>query len=384
VVKLLNERHAAGVVTRFVKVKSHRGEPLNEAADALASAAAEAEDSLLPGPLHLEPDAVHFHLPGLGVPVEWSATVRKHLTQVAAEQAAADLTLPRRDGTARPVPITTAWLLRQDQGRQVLGRTLHGMKTDSSKRRVLQTLAGAFPGNALLCRWNLRATATCDLCACPAETQAHIQCVCPALKGARIAAHHTLAGMVFDTVRDAGGSWAVYRELTAAGLQGIPVPADAMADWYRMCDELTDQDLATETEADLALASGIRKKRPDGWAVHWGRRRVRILEFTRCNDYRQDWRETTEAYKSDRYQPLRDKMTEALPRGWSVEIVNFTLGIRGSFAETQWTAALASLGVSATGVTHLMEALVAQCLTELTELYSTRAAALRQQANARE
>ena len=379
VVKLLNERQAAGVVTRFVKVKSHRGEPLNEAADALASAAAEADDSP-PNPLQLEPDVVHFYVKG--ALVEWSAAVRNHLTQVAADQAAGDLTLPRRDGTVRPVPITTAWLLRQDQGRQVLGKTLHGMKTDSSKRRVLQTLAGAFPGNALLCRWKLRATATCDLCACPAETQAHIQCVCTALKGARIAAHHTLAGMVFDVVRDSGGGWDVHRELTVADMLGIPVPEGAMADWYRMCDTLTDQDLTTETSADLALASGIRRKRPDAIAVHWGRRMVRILEFSRVNDYRPDWRETTEQYKTCRYQPLRDKMTEALPRGWSVEQINLTIGIRGSFAEAQWTAALASLGVSATGATHLMASLVAQCLTELNELYSTRAAALQQRADA--
>ena len=45
VVTLLNDRQAAGVVTRLIKVKSHWGEPLNEAADALASTAAEADDS---------------------------------------------------------------------------------------------------------------------------------------------------------------------------------------------------------------------------------------------------------------------------------------------------------------------------------------------------
>jgi hypothetical protein len=55
-VKLLNQRHAAGVVTRLNKVKSHCGEPFNEAANALASAAAEADDSQLPSVLHLEPD----------------------------------------------------------------------------------------------------------------------------------------------------------------------------------------------------------------------------------------------------------------------------------------------------------------------------------------
>ena len=116
--------------------------------------------------------------------------------------------------------------------------------------------------------------------------------------------------------------------------------------------------------------------------MHWGRRLIRILEFTRCNDYRSDWRETTEGYKTDRYQPLRDKMAGALPRGWSVEIVNFTLGIRGSYAETRWTAALTALGVLEAGVAPLMAALVTQCLTELNELYSTRAAALRQRSDA--
>ncbi len=75
VVKLLNERQAAGVVTRFIKVKSHQGEPLNEAADALASAAAEVDDS--PSmPQQLEPETVHFYVKG--VPVVWCAVIRDH------------------------------------------------------------------------------------------------------------------------------------------------------------------------------------------------------------------------------------------------------------------------------------------------------------------
>jgi ribonuclease HI len=77
VVTLLNRRHTAGVVTRFIKVKAHCGEPLNEAADALASAAAEADDSLLPGLLYLDTNAVHFYINGApvewgGAPVEWA------------------------------------------------------------------------------------------------------------------------------------------------------------------------------------------------------------------------------------------------------------------------------------------------------------------------
>jgi hypothetical protein len=160
------------------------------------------------------------------------------------------------------------------------------------------------------------------------------------------------------------------------GLQGLPVSSAAMADWSRMCDELMDCNLEIATEAELALDSGIRRKRPDGWAVHWGLRRVRILEFTRCND-RSDWRETTEEYITTRYQPLCDKMAAGLPPAWSVETVCFTLGIRGSYAESRWAASLAALGVPPARVAGLMATLVPRCLTELNELYTTCSTALR-------
>ncbi len=88
-VQLLNQRHAAGVVIGLVKVKPHCGEPLNEAADALASAAAAADDSPPPSALHLDPDLVHFYING--APVEWGAAVRNRLIQVAADRVARNL-----------------------------------------------------------------------------------------------------------------------------------------------------------------------------------------------------------------------------------------------------------------------------------------------------
>jgi hypothetical protein len=59
VVKLLNRRAAAGHITRFIKVQAHRGEPLNEAADALAAAAADS-DLVRPVAMDLDLEAVHF------------------------------------------------------------------------------------------------------------------------------------------------------------------------------------------------------------------------------------------------------------------------------------------------------------------------------------
>ncbi len=43
VVKLINKRAKAGRRTRFIKVRAHRGELLNEAADVMAAAAAESD-----------------------------------------------------------------------------------------------------------------------------------------------------------------------------------------------------------------------------------------------------------------------------------------------------------------------------------------------------
>ncbi len=133
VVQLLNRRYATSVVTRIVKIKSHCGEPLNlnEAADALASVAAEADDRQLSNELHLEPDSVHFYLDDC--PMTWGIPVRTSLTKVAADRIAGELGRPRikLDGTVQSVTLTTAWQLRQDQGRQVLGRTLRTLKTNS-------------------------------------------------------------------------------------------------------------------------------------------------------------------------------------------------------------------------------------------------------------
>jgi hypothetical protein len=95
--------------------------------------------------------------------------------------------------------------MRQDQGRQELGAAVLSMLTYAARRRVLQTLAGAFLCNALLHRWKLLASWSCNLCACPAETQAHIQRACPAIKRASIAAHHHLAGTIFDFIYSAAG-----------------------------------------------------------------------------------------------------------------------------------------------------------------------------------
>ena len=72
VVRRIYQRAAAGSVTRLIKVRAHRAEPLNEQADSLATEAAESDDSR-PIDLDLGHEAVHFLHKNKWV--EWDARV---------------------------------------------------------------------------------------------------------------------------------------------------------------------------------------------------------------------------------------------------------------------------------------------------------------------
>ena len=376
VTNLINRRAASGVLTRFVKVKAHRAEPLNEAADALASEAAELDPSR---PLDIDPEAVYFYLKGSLV--EWDARLREHLTQVAASKCMTMIGRPtrRRDGTVTPahVPLSAEWLLRPDQGRSTLGTVLHHMQPSSGKRRLLQSLAGMFPCNAILYKWKITSSPACLLCGHASETVSHVQCVCPTLTEARIRAHHNLVMMLWGWLGKASPRWTIQREMTVAALGGLAAPPDCHDDWQRAVDELQDLDL--ETEEDRAAAAGLTRKRPDGFAFDWGRRTVLILEFTRAYDWRATWHSDTDELKTERYSPLRDKLSTCLGEGWTVEVVPFTMGVRGSYHEPAWRAALGRFGLKDREVDKCMRALVVKCLEELNELYNVRFAALKLQ-----
>ncbi len=363
-VRLLNRRVDTGSITRFIKVKSHRAEPLNTAADARASAAAELDPAR---PADLDPEAIYFYF--RDTPVAWDARLKAHLVQIAALQGKEALL--RR--STRPLSLTASWLLRPMQGRGTLGAVLHALKPCAAKRRVLQTVGNTFPCNAVLYRWQRIPCAACSLCGHPAETVAHIQCVCPALKDARIRAHHNLAGMLWQRVEQLQSKWQVVRELTVAGLLGLAAPDDRRDEWCRVWDEVSEDDL--DVAGDPALLAGLSRKRPDAMAVHWSGRVLFLLEFTRAGDGKEDWHTTTDAYKRQRYQQVQETLALNLS-GWTVDTLTFTIGIRGSYSEPMWQANLKRLGLSTEEAAVLMRDLVALCLQELDSLFRCRSSAL--------
>ena len=105
---------------RLVKVKAHAGDPLNEAAYALASAAAKLDPSR---PQEVDPEGVYFRDKGTLVP--WKSRLRRDLTQIAAAQWATKCVRPairRGVETVRHVPLTTSWLLRPTRARGLWAR----------------------------------------------------------------------------------------------------------------------------------------------------------------------------------------------------------------------------------------------------------------------
>jgi hypothetical protein len=85
----------------------------------------------------------------------------------------------------------------------------------------------------VLHKWGVVPSAACALCRHLAETQSHIQCLCPALKDseALIWAHHNLAQPLWKGIEDSTNGWIIITEQTVAGLQGLLQPEDQIYEW---------------------------------------------------------------------------------------------------------------------------------------------------------
>ena len=97
------------------------------------------------------------------------------------------------------------------------GKVLGEMAISPAKKQVLQSIAGAFPCNAELNKWGIVPSAACALCGHPAETQSHIQCLCPALKEARIREHHNMAHRLWEGIQASTNGWVIAVEHWAPG-----------------------------------------------------------------------------------------------------------------------------------------------------------------------
>ena len=109
------------------------------------------------------------------------------------------------------------------------------------------------------------ASAACALCGAPAETQSHIQCLCPALNDARIRAHHNLAHRLWKDISDATKNIHICVEQTVDGLRGLPQPdslpedSERIPEWQRAWDELSDIQLEVQEEDTDGIIQTARR-----------------------------------------------------------------------------------------------------------------------------
>jgi hypothetical protein len=141
VVKLINKRAVAGFITRLIKVRAHRREPLNEAADALVSAAAESDSAMSVG-IELVPEEVHFLWKEVGRPSPAGPGSKSCRPVLPSRSQLPKALAGRRRGLAPTIPLMDALA---KSGRDTLGRVPGEMRIFMAKKQVLQSIAGAFP-----------------------------------------------------------------------------------------------------------------------------------------------------------------------------------------------------------------------------------------------
>jgi len=386
VVSALNLRAAAGSHTHLAKVKAHSGDPLNSIADYLASRAT-GQDYCLDT---LDSETVYFYLRNR--PVAWSPKLREHLCLVAAgksfekfseKRVSRDHPLagrhPPQPGTIKLMNYTESWLVREGQGRSMLGQLLNSMEIGLSKRRILQTIAGTFPCRALLHKWGRADSPKCPLCDAATETQCHVQCLCPQLREARIAAHHQIATCLWSEITEKQESksrhcftWAY--ETRVDEIRNIAsIPPSSAPRWRSLWDAF----FSTSGASSEPLPADMARLRPDAVAIRWDKRRMFLLEVTRPYDSRSDFASRPHlAEKLSKYQAVAQRFM-AVAQNWQVSVIPFTVGVRGSIDVIAWKEHLDALGVAPAAIPRLIRNVMSSALSALDTIYDARSYALR-------
>jgi ribonuclease HI len=320
---------ARSETTTFVKVKSHSGVPLNEAADVLADMGTESPEFMC------EYDSQGAKL----TPFTCLGEVIPNLNTFLRE-AQADLLrkqLVATDG------IMSRGFLSPVRGQRFLEKAKRSMRY-GERRRLLQNLGGVFPCNHWRHRIGLSASPDCPLC-CSLDHFSHRVLTCGAMADAITAAHDTIWSDLF-------------------GLITAHLPAD----WKSWKDKV----ISTTGIPCCDLAH----LKPDGVLLHEPSKVIYVLEFKRASDFFPDSFERGFLRKFIRYQPLVEALEAANP-GWDVQLTVFCLGDRGLLEEERWLDNWSILGLPASGFLPFATTAARLAQTVATTILECYSAALR-------
>ena len=184
----INDRAASETSTCLAKVKSHRGEPLNESADRAADDAVDAApwlgtemnsakctfyvttEAQRQGPDSGETRRMLWGPPLKRLLTEWLAS--KYVNRLKRIRTSRDTEPTNADANMVEAPARKrqmmTWCetryLRGHCGRKHLGGCLAAMADEAPKRRLLQALTDTYPCQANLFRWNKVESPRCPRC----------------------------------------------------------------------------------------------------------------------------------------------------------------------------------------------------------------------------
>ena len=322
ILELLNQRTA---LTTLVKVKSHAGVPLNEAADALAELG-NADPSLICSP----EDTTHRLRP-LTLEGDPIANLATHLRKHYSDSTKARLTA--LDG------IMSRGFLEPCRGQKFLGKALKAMPS-KEKRRLLRTLGGVFPCNHWLARINVVSSPDCPLCG-KLDHFSHRVLTCGAVPDAITAAHNTVWAALFKTLCS-------HLDLT----------------WTKIYDTVVNR-------TDIPCVEHSHLK-PDGILSQESTKTLYVLEFKRTNDFFPDSFSRAFLRKLVKYKPLLESLRTSNP-WWTVELFIFSLGDRGLLDEERWEANWDKMGLPENKLTPFCVqacSLAQTVATDILEVYS--------------
>jgi hypothetical protein len=143
-------------------------------------------------------------------------------------------------------------------------------------------------------------------------------------------------------------------------------------------DELEYNETALEDlrKSSIPLCS-LERKRPDGIAINWKRKKICFLEYTRCFDSSPTSLSVSDKYKVSKYTPVVDSLIRQLGHGWTGSIMPFNIGIRGSIDVRHWTQHMNELGIPAPTIPNFLQASVDAVLDSLDFVSTARTAALK-------
>jgi len=291
--------------SQFIKIKAHRGDPLNELADRWADEGRQSENNRwsLPTnrPIFYWTDNGTTHRSPM------NPTVSKIIDLQVSQQQ-----LKIHTGS------TANFLTREGSSSDLLGK-FHKYRSVwiRARRRVLQCLSYQFPCALQFKQWGILNDVKCRLCEKynqeknirdppdTVESVGHKQCYCPVLQLPRIAIHHGIWRELTFSIRksstelndaseprwhfpsalspEAHAEWGLYKILEYTGLHEI-LPPGAGQNRAKLRKDIEEYHTAYAIDFDNTDIDTFIAQRPDGLAFDKVKKLCVFLEYTRAMD----------------------------------------------------------------------------------------------------